>query len=151
LTDYSTPGQQQPGTGQSQEEILLDGLRRLKTHSQAYLLPRLIMTQQLWQQLTGARHRVNDSHRYHQRLLGEPVNEDDEGNISLQGDTTNIHNHKSGGLASTLLPVVLAAGLGAAALPVWDWWHRKPAQPPVATQPAPQTDWRLGLEVKDQP
>ena len=111
------------------------------------------MTQQLHQMLTAARQRVNDGHRHIQHLMGEEVGDDEDGNISLQGDTTTtIHNHKTGGMWSSLLPVLLAAGLGAAALPAWTWWcNRPPAATQPTTQPTPQTDWRLGLEVKDTP
>lgn len=135
----------------SKDEILLDGLRRIKTHSQAYLLPRLIMTQQLHQMMVAARQRTADAHRHIQNLMGEPVGEDEDGNISLQGDTT-IHHHASEGIASKLLPIALAAGIGAAALPLWSWWNKSsPVSPPAVTTPSQQDDWKLGLEVKDTP
>jgi hypothetical protein len=137
----------------SKEEMLLDAFRRLKTHSPIYTLPRLIMTQQLHQMMGAARQRVNDGHRHIQHLMGEEVGDDEDGNISLQGDTTTtIHNHKTSGLMSSLLPVLLAAGLGAAALPAWDWWCKRPTTPPAVVQPAPANDdWKLGLEVRDTP
>ena len=135
--------------------MLLDGFRRLKTHSPMYVLPRLIMTQQLHQMLTSARQRVNDGHRHIQHLMGEEMGDDEDGNISLQGDTTTtIHNHKTGGLMSSLLPVLLAAGLGAAALPAWDWWCKKPpavVAPSQPTDPIKLPDYGLKLEVKDTP
>jgi hypothetical protein len=147
----------------SKEGLLLDGLRRLKGHSPVYLLNRLVLTQQLWMQLSAARRRVNDSHNYYQRVLGEPVSEDDAGNISLKGDTTTTNHITYNG--SRWLPWIL----GAAAVAGTAWWMSQPSKPtaeppltnatpwapplvieePVTEQP--RDDWRLGVTVSDTP
>jgi hypothetical protein len=55
------------------------------------------------------------------------------------------------GVVSKLVPLALAAGLGAAGPLAWFFSKPPtPAAPPAVTVPS-ESDWRLGLEVKDQP
>lgn len=131
----------------SKDEMLLDGLRRLKTHSPVYLLPRLILIQNLHRMLGQAQSRVKDGHRYFQHLLGEEVGED-ENKITLQGDTTYTYN------GSRWLPWLLTAGAIAAG--GYYWWTNQPKptsqpQEPAVVIETPVEDWRLGVIVTDQP
>lgn len=137
----------------SKVEILLDGLRRLKTHSPVMMLPRLVLSQHLATSLARSRKRLADSHRHLHRLMGEDVDADDEGNITLQGDTT-ITNHglTAGGLLKAALAAALVGGGGKLA---WDWYHAPSGAPavtqPAATQPADVGDWKLGVVVERGP
>lgn len=137
----------------TKEKLLLDGLRRLETHSPMYVLPRLILSQHLHSMLLGLKRRLADSHRYQMKLLGEKVGDDPDEGISLKGDTT-IYN-----TGSRLLPWLLSAAmLGAGAL-AGKLLSDKPTQsPPVVEVPAPPTappvsvqDWKLGVKVTAQP
>ena len=153
-----------------QQQLLLDGLRRISQHSPVMMMPRLVMTQHLHQMLSGARKRRDDDHRYQMGLLGVKVQNQEAPGISLQGDTIN-HNYMSqkvGAIAGPLTKAALVAGLvvlGGAGAYLWDALQSArnpsaPSAPPAVSQPlrlppvvaptAPQ-DWRLGVEVQTQP
>jgi hypothetical protein len=154
------------------QHLLRDGLRRMSTHSPVMMLPRLIMTQHLFASMARSRKRLADGHRYQMRLLGETVKDDDDGNISLQGDTV-INNHGSRWLPGLLL----TAGMAAAGYCAWQLYHgpqesaaasaadAPPASAPPFDAPEPVAvppyeppaagcavqDWKLGVVVTDAP
>src|SRR5262245_3159952 len=104
----------------SKENLLLDGLRRLETHSPLYLLPKVILNHQLFQMLLDSRQRVKDSHKYQQHLLGEEVGNDPDAEIRLQGDTTTTNNYHGSRALPLLLGAALLAGTG---LGSWYLWN----------------------------
>jgi hypothetical protein len=117
-------------------------------------VPHLAALQNLRQVWADARARVSDSHKADMNSLGVEASEPDEmGDIGISGDhTVTNHNYyqQAGGLASKLLPLALAAGVGLAAPFVWDWC-KKPAATPTTPPAVSDNDWKLGLEVKDTP
>jgi len=147
---------------ESRGSLLLDGFRRMATNSPALLLPRLVMTQDLHQRMAGSRRRLADSHKYQMRLLGENVGDDDDGGISLRGDTTITNNFQgSGTIAKLALGALLLSGLGVGGVAAWQYLANRP--PAAASSPAPtvtkapegqldaRANWKLGVIVSDKP
>ena len=135
-------------TQQTEQSLLLDGLRRVTTHSPVWQLPRLIVTRELNQHLLAARRRAADSHKWEMGLLGQAVSDTDGGGISVQGDTTINNTGLKGWVAALLcLGSMLAGGSGFALYSLWN----KPATPVVASKGTDVSDWRLGLRVSDKP
>jgi hypothetical protein len=149
----------------TKQELLLDGFRRLKTHSPVMMLPRLVLSQHLHQLMGAARRRTADSHKYLMRLLGEEVEPDDDGNISLQGDTTitnNYHAPRGAGWLKKLVSALALPAIGAGGLLAWQWWasgaNETTAEPPATSIQHPASaaeaavqDWKLGVIVTDGP
>lgn len=133
----------------SKESALLDGLRRLTEHSPVMALPRLILTQHLHNSLIQTRKRLRDSHKHLHNLMGENVGDEEDGGISVAGDTINYH--VGGGWLKPLATMALGAAIPAAAAAGY-WWWTKPT-PPAPTPPAAiqLPDYQLRLEVKDTP
>lgn len=149
------PGSNKPSeTGEvlQKDSLLLDGFRRLKDHSAALLLPRMIMTQHLFTSLGRSRKRLADSHRYQMNLLGEKVDDEDDGNIHMQGDTTITNNYQG---ASWLRPLTAAAVI-AVGYALWQYWPSRDAalsEPTAVEEPCAGDvqDWKLGVTVSDHP
>lgn len=134
----------------TKQSLLLDGLRRVETHSPVWMLPRLVTTLNLHKHLAQARQRVCDSHREMYKDSGIDMSEScgDGGGISVQGDT-NITNNglKTWGAVALTLASLLAGG-GATAL--YGLWN-KPTIAAVQPSAAEVQNWRLGLRVTSEP
>jgi len=126
---------------------------RLGEQSAALGLPRLLAVQNLANLWSDNRKRVHDSHRAQMKSLGVDIPEElADDMISVRGDTTNhiTYAMPQPSLLSKCLPYALTLGLGAGGLLAWQWWNEKPATtPPAATDV--DTNWKLGVEVKQSP
>lgn len=136
----------------TKQSLLLDGLRRVETHSPVWILPRLVTTLNLHKHLAQARQRVCDSHREMYKDSGVGMSEScgDGGGISVQGDTATTINNTglTPWVAVALTLASLLAGGGLAGM--YAMWSRPTI---AAAQPsaAEVQNWRLGLEVTSTP
>ena len=134
----------------TKQSLLLDGLRRVETHSPVWILPRLVTTLNLHKHLAQARQRVCDSHREMYKDSGVGMSEScgDGGGISVQGDT-NITNNglKTWGAVALMLASLLAGGGGTLLYGLWN----KPTIAAVQPNTQDVQNWRLGLKVTSEP
>ena len=143
---------------QTPTEEILD---RVAENWPAMHLPRWITIDHLQKSLASARSRVNDSHRSQVETLNKVTGNnvrpsslgDEMGGINVAGDTniTNINPEpkKSAGLLAQLLPLALASLLGAGGM---YYWASQALPSPTPKQPVfEESDWQLGLEVKNTP
>lgn len=113
-----------------------------------------------------ARQRTKESHRAQMRALGmEDIvgqdSESDVGDIKIQGDTYVVAPEPkpqpapspvANGLKKFVVPALIGAatlGTGAAGMALYNYLTDKPEQ--TTTIQNPVQDWKLGLEVRDQP
>lgn len=149
---------------------------RAAEQSPAWGMPRMGMTQSLLANQEDARRRVHESFRRECIAAGRPDPGEFEpmGDFSVQGDTTTVNHHypppqpahtpvststtstvtRTGGLRGFVTAALIGAsslGAGAAGMALYNWATDKPEAVTNITQPIKPTDWRLGIEVKDQP
>lgn len=154
------PAPQSEQKQQTKQSLLLDALRRVEMHSPVWMLPRLITTLNLHKHLAQARQRLCDAHKHQHNLMGEKVDDcDDGGGISVQGDTTiNNHGLRSLGMVAAVLLAFLIGALLAALLCRHFGAASSTAnvnlggvgQPATSTTPT-TANWRLGIRVSDTP
>lgn len=119
--------------------------------------------------LHDARQRTRDSHRVQMRALGvedvmdKTAEDADMGDITIQGDTFNVMpppeakpaaqqpaQPNGNGLKKFIAPALLGGALlggGAGAMALYNYVTDKPE----TTVNVPAQDWRLGIQVTDQP
>lgn len=136
--------------------------RRFADQSPAWGLPRIFAAQNLQAMWADARKRLHDSHRAEMQTLGVEVqpNPEEMGNTTIQGDTYNYSvpqpaKSTAGKLGTALISaasVAIGLGTGAGGLTVLQWWLNRPQTPVVQpVESAKPADWKLGIEVRDEP
>ena len=142
------------GSPQTPQEEVLD---RIAENFPTWQFPRMVGVDHLNKMLGASRSRTNDSHKLQMAALAEVTGrtitpegaEDDVSDFSVAGDTTNYISQQSKGLADKVLPLALAAAIGAGCF----YYLNKPEESDkVPTIPSkPDTNWQLDVVVTDKP
>ena len=85
----------------------------------------------------------------HQHLYGQMLPPQQQQQPAPQPATPPAAN----GLTKFIGPALVGAGLlgsGAGGLALWDYFTSQSAEQPAAVQPDDETDWKLGVEVRDR-
>jgi hypothetical protein len=171
----------QPPNFQAMETPTHEASRRAADQAPIFMLPHALALDNQKKIWTAANRRVDDSHKVQMKALGltpdelTQPSEDEEMGVNVQGDTIHqTYNYNaaapaiqpatqptigqvepakpadsSPSLFHKCLPLILAAGCGAApatGLALYQWFHK-----PTPAVVAPNANYTLGIEVKDQP